>query len=253
MRAELPRLGCLAGSAATTIARLSSWSGNAADTQLAYRVDVGNYLIRVQLPDRPGALGAVASRIGSVGGDVVSIEILERQGSVVIDELGVGLPDGLIDLVEGEILEVDGVNIEHVRPLAGAMPDRYGDLLDMTRELFTRTSTSQPLRQLVGGVRRSLFASFAAVVDANTSEPVATAGTVPDLPVLQALARRTTNPSSHPLSDESGASAAAAEMVELQLVLIVARHAPILRDRERKWLAITAEIADQATRVRSGG
>ena len=37
-----------------------------------------NYLIRVHFPDRPGALGAVASRIGSVGGDVVSIDILER-------------------------------------------------------------------------------------------------------------------------------------------------------------------------------
>ncbi len=214
---------------------------------------MGNYLIRVQLPDRPGALGAVASRIGSVGGDVVSIEILERQGSVVIDELGVGLPDGLIDLVEGEILEVDGVNIEHVRPLAGALPDRYGDLLDMTRELFTRSSLSQPLPRLVGGVRQGLFASFAAAVDANTLDPVATAGTVPDLQAIRALARRATSPPPYSLSDESGASTAAATMVQHQLVLIVARQAPILRDRERKWLAITAEIADQGTRVRSAG
>lgn len=43
-----------------------------------YPESVSNYLIRVQLPDRPGALGAVASRIGSVGGDVISIDILER-------------------------------------------------------------------------------------------------------------------------------------------------------------------------------
>ncbi|MHB8431375.1 MAG: ACT domain-containing protein [Acidimicrobiales bacterium] len=214
---------------------------------------MGNYLIRVQLPDRPGALGAVASRIGSVGGDVVSIEILERQGSVVIDELGVGLPDGLIDLVEGEILEVDGVNIEHVRPLAGALPDRYGDLLTMTRELFTRSSLSQPLQRLVDGVRQGLFASFAAAVDASTWDPVATAGTAPDLQAIRALARRATSASTHSPSDESEASTSAAMMVQHQLVLIVAREAPILRDRERKWLAITAEIADLGTRVRSAG
>ena len=34
--------------------------------------------LRVWLPDRPGALGAVASRIGGVKGDVVGIEILEQ-------------------------------------------------------------------------------------------------------------------------------------------------------------------------------
>ena len=82
-----------------------------------------NYLIRVQLPDRPGALGAVASRIGSVGGDVVSIEILQRDNGIVVDELGVGLAgDHLIDLLRDEILEVDGVSIESVRPVEGPCP-----------------------------------------------------------------------------------------------------------------------------------
>ena len=38
------------------------------------------YLVRIWLPDRPGALGQVASRIGAVRGDVVGIEILERDG-----------------------------------------------------------------------------------------------------------------------------------------------------------------------------
>ena len=72
---------------------------------------MSNYLIRVQLPDRPDALGAVASRIGSVGGDVISIDILEREHGVVVDELGVGLPgDDLVGLLRDEVLEVDGVS-----------------------------------------------------------------------------------------------------------------------------------------------
>ena len=35
-------------------------------------------VIRVWMPDRPGALGQVASRIGAVRGDVLGIEILEQ-------------------------------------------------------------------------------------------------------------------------------------------------------------------------------
>lgn len=38
---------------------------------------VPTHLIRAWLPDRPGALGAVASRIGAVRGDVIGIDILE--------------------------------------------------------------------------------------------------------------------------------------------------------------------------------
>ena len=108
---------------------------------------VFNYLIRVQLPDRPGALGAVASRIGSVGGDVVSIDILQRDNGVVVDELGVGLAgDHLIDLLRDEILEVDGVSIESVRPVDGPLPDRHTELLDIATELFKQASPAGPAR-----------------------------------------------------------------------------------------------------------
>jgi ACT domain-containing protein len=34
---------------------------------------MAGYLVRIALPDRPGALGLVASRIGAVGGDIVAI------------------------------------------------------------------------------------------------------------------------------------------------------------------------------------
>ena len=96
-----------------------------------------NYLIRVHLPDRPGALGAVASRIGSVGGDVISIEILERHDGLVVDELGISLPDDhLIDLLRDEILEVDGASVESLRAVEGALPDRHTELLEVATELF---------------------------------------------------------------------------------------------------------------------
>ena len=36
------------------------------------------YLLRVVLPDRPGMLRAVATAIGDAGGDIVSLDVVER-------------------------------------------------------------------------------------------------------------------------------------------------------------------------------
>ena len=47
---------------------------------------MAGYVVRIALPDRPGALGLVASRIGAVGGDIVAIDILERDGGQAVDE-----------------------------------------------------------------------------------------------------------------------------------------------------------------------
>ena len=47
---------------------------------------MAGYVVRIALPDRPGALGLVASRIGAVGGDIVAINILERDEGHAVDE-----------------------------------------------------------------------------------------------------------------------------------------------------------------------
>src|SRR3954451_15252878 len=94
-------------------------------------VDMPTYVIRVWMPDRPGALGAVASRIGAVGGDLVGIDILERGGGLAIDELVVELPDErLIGLLIDEMGEVDGVDVEELRPVVGELPDSRLDALE---------------------------------------------------------------------------------------------------------------------------
>ncbi len=87
---------------------------------------MGQYVVRVQLPDRPGALGQVASRIGAVGGDIVAIHILSRGGGRALDEFIIQLDGALTQLLESEILEVDGVNVEEVtiRPDDGDATER---------------------------------------------------------------------------------------------------------------------------------
>jgi ACT domain-containing protein len=73
------------------------------------------YIVRIALPDRPGALGLVASRIGAVGGDIVAIHILERQEGRAVDEFVVEIAQELIDLLQSEIHEVDGVSVLEIR------------------------------------------------------------------------------------------------------------------------------------------
>ena len=216
-----------------------------------------NYLIRVQLPDRPGALGAVASRIGSVGGDVVSIDILQRDNGAVVDELGVGLAgDHLLDLLRDEILEVDGVSIEALRAVDGPLPDRHAELLDIATELFIQSSREALLDHLSDRVRRSLVADFAAIIEADTTRVTAAHGDVPPDDELRAMALWAVAPLSSPVgADEMGTggvdqspSVAAAELVRAGVVLVVGRAAPVLRSRERQWIAIMAELADHGWR-----
>ncbi len=223
---------------------------------------MSNYLIRVQLPDRPGALGAVASRIGSVGGDVISIDILEREHGVVVDELGVGLAgDHLIGLLRDEILEVDGVVIESMRPVEGAMPDRHAELLGMATELFKQVSSSALLDHLVVRVRRSLAATFAAIYDCVGAEVVAVDGAPPPPDHLADVSSSLVLAATAG-ADPAGAAAlptngivvvgdvsmAAAGMAQDGLVLVVGRADPILRERELQWIAIMAELAGHGWR-----
>jgi hypothetical protein len=235
---------------------------------------VFNYLIRVKLPDRPGALGAVASRIGSVGGDVVSIDILQRANGVVVDELGVGLAgDNLIDLLRDEILEVDGVSIESVRPVDGAMPDRSTELLDVAAELFKQASPAALLKHLTSRVRRSLAATYAAVVTADATEIACCDGEPPEPAELSAEVSAELGSVS-----DAGAGAGAdadagieagsvvqngpgidgrdgqrpdlslARMNHAHMVLVVGRTHPVLRNRERRWISAMAELADYSWR-----
>ncbi|AWY95847.1 amino acid-binding protein [Propionibacterium freudenreichii] len=52
-------------------------------------------LLRVELPDRPGALGQVATAMGGVGADISAIEIVERRSDGhVIDDFILAMPPG---------------------------------------------------------------------------------------------------------------------------------------------------------------
>jgi ACT domain-containing protein len=83
---------------------------------------MAGYVVRIALPDRPGALGLVASRIGAVGGDIVAINILERDKGSAVDEFVVEIEGSLIELLQHEIYEVDGVSVLEIREADSTAP-----------------------------------------------------------------------------------------------------------------------------------
>lgn len=146
------------------------------------RVDptAGTFVVRIWLPDRPGALGAVASRIGAVRGDVVAIDVLERGGGRAVDELTVALENAdLIDLLVAEIGQVDGVDVEDVRAIADTGVDRVVTALRAARiltEAASRTAVEQLLCEQALAV---LGADWVCLLDAGATGLIASAGSDP--------------------------------------------------------------------------
>ncbi len=136
------------------------------------------YVIRVWLPDRPGALGSVASRVGAVKADVIGIDIIERGAGRAIDELVIDLPDErLVDLLLAEIGQVEGVDVENIRPLSGPPPDPAVAALDVARRV--RDAGSDTLQAVVEGAVHLLGADWAALVDTSGGRIMAVSGEEP--------------------------------------------------------------------------
>src|SRR3954453_2641500 len=123
------------------------------------------FVVRVWVPDRPGALGAVASRIGAVRGDLVGIDILERGGGRAIDELMVELPsEDLVPLLVNEVAQVDGVDVEDVRPAVADLRDARLDALETAAVLVEQDDVDELLSALASRAARDFAAEWAAVV-----------------------------------------------------------------------------------------
>ena len=89
---------------------------------------VSSYLLRVQLEDRPGSLGSLAVALGSVGADILSLDVIERGSGYAVDDLVIDLPAGAMpDMLITAAEALTGVRVEAIRPHTG--------LLEAHREL----------------------------------------------------------------------------------------------------------------------
>ncbi|KAA0101314.1 amino acid-binding protein [Mycolicibacterium sp. P1-18] len=87
-----------------------------------------SYLLRVELEDRPGSLGSLAVALGSVGADILSLDVVERAAGYAVDDLVVDLPPGAMpDMLITAAEKLHGVYVDSIRPHTG--------LLEAHREL----------------------------------------------------------------------------------------------------------------------
>ena len=198
--------------------------------------------MRVWLPDRPGALGAVASRIGAVRGDIVGIDVLERNGGVAIDEFGVVLSDAeLLPLLVREVEEVDGCRVEHVT-VVSHFPDPRLDAL-VSVALVCGAHDASALQKTLATYAGSAFrADWVAVM--HGEEVLAAYGNPPADAYLIALVEDAVASPAVNSGLTGSDDLAAAPLPVVGAVLLVGRTGNEFRDRERAQLLALARIAD---------
>lgn len=143
-----------------------------------------SYLLRVVLPDRPGALGAVATALGAIGADILSLDVIERSPGSATDDIVVEVPpDRLADSLVTAASTVEGVRVESIRPYAGQIdPHRELELLESLAE-----DPDSSLPVLADGVARVFRAGWALVLDApvaGQSQVRASGGAAPEVDSL---------------------------------------------------------------------
>ena len=206
---------------------------------------VDSYVVRVWLADRPGALGLAASAIGSVGGEIVGIDILERGGGRAVDELVVDLPGGspVQDLVRA-IESVEGCDVEEVRPVADALHDPRLDALETAAILVGAADCAALLEAVVTHACRVPGAAWAAVVDLGSGQVVEAAGPTPASAWVAAFVEGSRS-SARVLAGEAGPDDVIwAPLPAAGLAVVVGRDGVAYRARERRQLSALARIAD---------
>lgn len=202
-------------------------------------------MIRVRVPDRAGALGQVASRIGALGGDIVEVEILEHRGGGAIDEFLVDLPGAVpVGLVESELGQVDGVSVENVIP---ADNGGRGSALDAAVVIAQARDADGIWRSLTEHARVQLSCDWVAVVDDVSGSVLHGAGALPPPAWLLMLADAAPEIGD---DDEAGGrnGAVCLPVGTTTAVLVAGRVAVAFRQREKNELVALVAVADACRR-----
>ena len=141
-----------------------------------------SFLIRVILPDSPGTLGAVATALGTVGADILSVDVVERGTGVAVDDLVVELPSGrLPDALITAAESVEGVEVDAVRPYAGVL-DTHREL-ELVEEIAAQPKSGLDI--LAEGVPRIVRAGWAVIVEHSETGAVrlASSSAAPETPI----------------------------------------------------------------------
>lgn len=221
-----------------------------------------SYLLRVVLPDRPGMLGALATAIGRVGADIVSLDVVERGPDGAVDDLLVVVPPGaLADTLISSAQSVDGVVVESLRPHHGAT-DLRGDLQLVDALAADPGAGLRLLVDRAPGIFRAGWAVLlghpadwppdgapgGAVIAASSGAPDMSAVDLPWLPLAAARRLVVTDPWVPPRWEVLGTELAAAPVGSAHRAVLLGRPGgPTFRDSEVLRLAHLAGITATVT------
>ena len=204
--------------------------------------------MRIWLPDAPGVLGAVAAEIGAVQGNVVGLEVLEREAGVAIDELVVELPDeaGAVDAVCKGIRKVPGAGVEEVRELSTAVQDREDTVLHAAASILQAATPTAALNSLSAHLKELFDLAWLALADLRLCTFVEVHGDVPSVQWVVAFAEGARS-GADPANDTTSSGVFVETIPETDLSVCGGRSAPIRR-RERHEIAtltvVTARFVD---------
>jgi hypothetical protein len=194
------------------------------------------YALEITLDNRPGSLGAVASLIGQLGGDVVDVDVLEHGRGVARDEITVELGGAGAAEELGEALDsLPGVQVEHLALVGELGHHLLVDALEVAGALVAETTIPGLLDSLVTGVVTAFGASWAVVVSSERSRPLAVAGAVPPASV--------TRSAGGPLRFVGGDDCMALRLSNDEIHLVVGREGWPFRNRERRELTALSHIS----------
>ncbi|HET9656425.1 MAG TPA: ACT domain-containing protein [Kineosporiaceae bacterium] len=117
--------------------------------------------LRISVPDLPGALGRVASAIGTAGADIAKVDVLENEAGRALDDVFVEVRDAAhVERVRDRLTGVAGVRVSGIQlgvPPAGGHTD-----LELVAQVIA--FPERGLRTLVDGAPGALGADWAAVI-----------------------------------------------------------------------------------------
>jgi hypothetical protein len=209
--------------------------------------------VRIWLPDAPGVLGAVAAEIGGVQGNVIGLEVLEREEGVAIDELIIELPDddGVVDALCRAVRTISGAGIEEVtklalgeRPTTGTpeAPDREGGVLATTTSILAGSTPASALHALTQGLLSLFNLSWLALMDAG-GQFVERHGDLPSAEWVAAFAEGARS-GADPANDTTGSGVFVEAIPDLGVTVCGGRPTAIRR-RERREITMLALVASR--------
>jgi hypothetical protein len=157
---------------------------------------VPSYLLRIELVDRPGSLGSLAVALGSVGADILSLDVVERSSGFAIDDLVIELPPGAMpDMLITAAESLSGVRVDSVRPHTGLLEaHRELELLDHIATAEDNASRMQALADQAPKVLRVSWCTVLRSADgelqrlaASPGAPETKADSAPWLPIERAM------------------------------------------------------------------